>query len=468
MRYTLTIQEHHRSALEGVLRPDEGQEGAAYLVCGIARIAKDPWSGSGVRRLLVREVVPVADIVSKSSTHVTWRTGDFVEIAGRCELEDLTVLVAHNHPGGLDWFSELDDASERRLYSYALDKLGPGSIGGSILMRSDRSLAGRVWLDEPLREEKIDSITTIGDRWRFDTLRPFVLSRETLQRQALALGSDFNLRVSNLRVGVVGSGATGSAAATLLARLGVGHLLLIDEDIVDVTNLHRLHGATQSDADSGRNKAEVLRDAIAACGLGCKVRAISAFVESSSARDAIRSCDVIFSCTDDHLGRAVLARLAYFYLIPVIDIGVRLHLSRDGAGLSHVVGRVTVLQPGSACLFCRETISAERLQADAARRGDPEMYERLKAEGYIVGAGDPNPAVITFTTETAAMGVTELIQRLTQFRGPNARADQRLRHFIEGEDSEGDNPVDPTCRICGREQFWGRGDVTPFLDMSLD
>ncbi len=45
MRYTLTIRESHRDALESMLLRDDGREGAAYMLCGTARIREDPWSG---------------------------------------------------------------------------------------------------------------------------------------------------------------------------------------------------------------------------------------------------------------------------------------------------------------------------------------------------------------------------------------------------------------------------------------
>lgn len=467
MRFTLTLRDHHRTQLESFLFRHSNREAAAYLVCGLARIPQDPWTGSGSRRLLVRDVIPVNEIVSQSATHVTWKTDDYVRLAAQCEREGNTLLIAHNHVAAVDWFSEIDDKNEKRLFPYALDKLGDGAIVGSVLMRGDRSLAARVWMDAPLRSQRVDLISTIGDTWRVESLSAKEHHRETLHRQELALGRAFNDTLGGLRIGIVGCGATGSAAAMLLARLGVGYIVLFDADIVDVTNLHRLHGATQTDADAGRKKAEVLRDAIAALGLGCKVRAVTQFVESDDARDSLRSCDIIFSCTDDHLGRAVLNRLAYFYLIPVIDVGVVLRLHDNTRMLSHVDGRVTVLQPDAPCLLCREVLNPRKIAGDAARRGDPEAYERLKAEGYIIGGGEPSPAVITFTTETASMGVTELIQRLTQFRGENGHANQRHRHFLDGEDSTGGSAAQSACRICGRTNHWGRGDCEPFLEMSL-
>ena len=61
--------------------------------------------------------------------------------------------------------------------------------------------------------------------------------------------------VNGVRVGVVGAGGTGSAVIEQLARLGVGELVIFDDDTIDETNLTRIHGATV--ADVGRAKAEL-------------------------------------------------------------------------------------------------------------------------------------------------------------------------------------------------------------------
>ena len=89
-----------------------------------------------------------------------------------------------------------------------------------------------------------------------------------LAHQALAFGPSLNARLKTMRVGVAGCGGTGSATAMLLARLGVGQIALFDDDIVDVTNLNRLHGARRADADAMRQKVEVVAREITGLGLG--------------------------------------------------------------------------------------------------------------------------------------------------------------------------------------------------------
>ena len=71
---------------------------------------------------------------------------------------------------------------------------------------------------------------------------------------AFSWAAQGDTRLRTRRVAVVGLGATGSVIATWLARAGVGHLTLIDRDLVELSNLQRqiLYG----EADLYRAKAE--------------------------------------------------------------------------------------------------------------------------------------------------------------------------------------------------------------------
>jgi molybdopterin/thiamine biosynthesis adenylyltransferase len=109
--------------------------------------------------------------------------------------------------------------------------------------------------------------------------------------------------------------------------------------------VNRLHGATQADADGMRAKAEVVGGEIARMALGTRVIAKRGWVNAPQLRDALKSCDVIFCCTDDHAGRVFLNRLAYFYLIPVFDMGLAMAVAKPPAtGMADISARVTTIR----------------------------------------------------------------------------------------------------------------------------
>ncbi len=185
--------------------------------------------------------------------------------------------------------------------------------------------------------------------------------------------------------------------------------------------------------------------------------------------DAVKSCDVIFGCTDDNLGRSMLNRLAFFYGIPVIDLGVLIQSDESGTGYEAFDGRVTVIQPGNTCQLCRSLIDPARARAESLLRANPAEYARQRQAGYLPDELDPAPVVVTFTTEVATMAVNELFQRLTGFRGPDGSCAERVRRFDDPKprDTIAGCAPRPGCPVCSdRRRYDGRGDMKPFLDIA--
>lgn len=104
-----------------------------------------------------------------------------------------------------------------------------------------------------------------------------------LQRTALLLGDEAMLLLQNLRVAVIGLGGVGCAAAEALCRAGVGHLLLVDHDTVDITNLNRQIFYTQEHV--GMQKTQVAALRLRAINPDADIRALDCFYlpESSAA-----------------------------------------------------------------------------------------------------------------------------------------------------------------------------------------
>ena len=464
-RYTFSILEQQRSALQKSIFRDES-EYAALLLCGRSQ-SRDPWTGESEERIVARELieVPESAFIRWSPTGFTWSTTPFYQAVKRAEAQNMAVAVVHSHPAGYLRFSEADDLAEKETFEIAFNRLDSDRPHISLIMTPDGDLLGRTYGPD-LKPAVLDMIRVIGRRWRF-------AHREgnegtggpEFDRQVRAFGAQSTLDLAQLRIGVVGCGGTGSAAATLLARIGVRRLVLFDTDRLDETNLNRLHYSRRADVNLRELKVDVLGKALAEIGLPLSVVRVPFHAEDIEARDALKSCDVVFGCTDDHLGRNVLNRLAHFYLIPVIDLGLLIEPRQD-SGYDAFDGRVTVVQPGSPCQVCRGLINSDTMLAEGLRRKDPNLFEERRRAGYVVGMPDPSPVVVTFTTEVATMAVNELFQRLNGFRGDAGGVSERVRRFDEVKEADllPAGKSRPGCKLCDRRKYDGRGDMDPFLD----
>jgi molybdopterin/thiamine biosynthesis adenylyltransferase len=208
----------------------------------------------------------------------------------------------------------------------------------------------------------------------------------------------------------------------------------------------------------------MLKREVAAAGLDVHVIGHRGWVNDASIRDGLKSCDFVFGCTDDHAGRITLNRLAYFYGLSVIDVGLRMMPWRANGG-HDINGRVTTLLPGRPCLRCGNVVNPKRAAEESLQRLNPEEFERQKAEAYVIGGGNPAPAVVTFTTEMACVAVNEMIAALTGFQGDEGMVPTRYRRFHARDERFLEVKVLDTCQVCRSQANWGRADVDPFLDL---
>ena len=121
-------------------------------------------------------------------------------------------------------------------------------------------------------------------------------------RQSLLLGA---------HVAVVGAGGLGSPALLYLAGAGVGRITLIDDDVVDLSNLHRQ--VIHTDAGVGRLKAESARDAMLALNPSVQVDLVTERLTWPTAVEVLEGADVVLDGTDNfdtrHVVSAACARL---------------------------------------------------------------------------------------------------------------------------------------------------------------
>lgn len=463
---SVTLQESHFDHLKKILLHNNDKENAAYILFGKAEIKKDPWDQHPKKKIVSHKVIeiPNDDFISSSVSHITWSTNSFTSLLRKAKEESLVPGIIHSHPKGFNNFSLQDDSNEAKLFKMTQNRNGRDSLLASMIITPDERISARLWSDSS--KPVVSTLNSvIGKKIKLHFNRKEEeKSNLAFNRQALAFGESLNEQLQHLRIGIVGCGGTGSAVAMLLGRLGVGNIILFDNDTVEKTNLNRLHGARMEDASFMRSKVEVVKREIASLGLGTRIVSVKSWIGNPSCQDNLKSCDIIFSCTDDHEGRMLLNRLAYFYAIPVFDMGVGIQVSKSDATIMDLTGRVNILMPGAPCLLCYGILDVRQAREENLKRTNPKEYEKLKKEAYVLGEGNPNPAVVTFTTETACIAVNEFLNFLTGFKKIEQHVWQWRRRFHVMKDRPIGALENKDCPICAQENYWGLCDIEPFLD----
>lgn len=131
---------------------------------------------------------------------------------------------------------------------------------------------------------------------------------ERYSRQVLfaGIGPAGQERIGQSQVALVGVGATGAAAAGLLARAGVGRLTLIDRDFVEESNLQRQVLFDEADARESLPKAEAARRKIALFNSEITVEAHVADLTPGNVHELLRGADLVLDATDNFETRYLL------------------------------------------------------------------------------------------------------------------------------------------------------------------
>ena len=116
-------------------------------------------------------------------------------------------------------------------------------------------------------------------------------------------GKDLQEKFSSATVAVCGLGGLGSNIAIALARAGIGKLLLIDFDRVDITNLHRQqYKANQI----GLHKADALAENLLEIAPYTEITAVTAKITEENFADLLKGADVVCEAFDNAEAKAML------------------------------------------------------------------------------------------------------------------------------------------------------------------
>jgi molybdopterin-synthase adenylyltransferase len=170
------------------------------------------------------------------------------------------------------------------------------------------------------------------------------LSDTRYSRQVLfpQIGEAGQERLAQSHVAVVGCGATGAAAAALLARAGVGTLTLVDRDFVEESNLQRQVLFDEADARDALPKAEAARRKIAQFNSRTEVRAHVADLVPSNIHQLLDGAAILLDATDNFETRYLLNDYAVEQGRPWIY----------AAAVGAYAATMNILPGETACLAC--------------------------------------------------------------------------------------------------------------------
>jgi molybdopterin/thiamine biosynthesis adenylyltransferase len=212
------------------------------------------------------------------------------------------------------------------------------------------------------------SLNTLIETFRNEPLNVMAHGGGVADRQARIVG--FSQAVlSSVTIVAAGAGGMMSAIGEGLARKGVGHLILCDDDTVHPSNLNR---QMFYQGDLWRNKAiSLARNLADQSFLGTRVSGVPMKIMPAIRSGVIGRHDCLVSAIDDELAREDLALYALDAGTPLVTMGI----GTDGDG-----GYVHIQKPGNACWGCAFP-RACRLRADRSYRapcpGTPAIKDIL-------------------------------------------------------------------------------------------
>ena len=131
------------------------------------------------------------------------------------------------------------------------------------------------------------------------------VDRFVRQRTLPEVGDEGQARLAAATVLVVGAGGLGCPVLTGLAGAGVGRIVLVDPDTVDLTNLHRQ--PLYRTADIGRAKAGAARAALAAYAPDTRVEAHIARLDPGNVAAFVAAADLVIDAADSFAATYILS-----------------------------------------------------------------------------------------------------------------------------------------------------------------
>ncbi len=208
-----------------------------------------------------------------------------------------------------------------------------------------------------------------------DTSRQLLINGMTAEKQET---------LSNSKVLVIGAGGLATPALNYLVMAGVGHVTIVDFDVVEASNLHRQTLYTSNDI--GKPKAEAAKQYLLDRAPDASIHAINQHLDDSELLQQIVRHDIVLDCTDK---RAVSYQIN--------DCAVKAHKPVVFANASEMSGQLFVMLPSEQKYTTFRDIWDETLEAQNDK---------------LLGVIGPVPGVM------GSLQALEAIKVLTEFVPP--------------------------------------------------
>jgi molybdopterin/thiamine biosynthesis adenylyltransferase len=267
-------------------------------------------------------------------------------------------------------------------------------------------------------------------------LTPAIDPKDRYSRQVLfaGIGAKGQQRLGLSHVAIVGCGATGAAAASLLARAGVGTLTLIDRDFVEPSNLQRQLLFDEQDALDALPKAEAARRKIASFNSDVTVHAHIADLVPANIAELLAPADIILDATDNFETRYLLNDFAVQQAKPWIY----------AAAIGAYAATMNILPIASVSPYTPPTTwSPTACLACIFPKPPSGPVETCDTAGILATA-------VNFA---ASLQVTEALKFLT---GQHAAMRRTLLSFdlwTSEHSAINTSRPDPDCTVCGQRLF---------------
>lgn len=184
------------------------------------------------------------------------------------------------------------------------------------------------------------------------------------------IGIEGQERVLAAHALIIGAGGLGSPAALYLASAGVGRITLVDDDVVDLTNLQRQIAHTT--ARVGQPKVSSAAEAIAAINPEVQVTALQARVDGTALDALVRDATVVLDCCDNYATRHAVNGACMRHRVPLVA----------GAAI-RFDAQITVLDPRDAACPCYACVFPPQAEFEEVRCSTMGVFAPLVG---IVGA----------------------------------------------------------------------------------